>query len=93
MFHTLGRICVFLLSERQKMLQKPHAGKQLNLPREKDPDDCIKYVWVYIIWKSNQNVNFTRSEKSNWFHVQAPLLSWGCFLHLISMEARRGAAA
>lgn len=45
---------------------------ELYLPREKDPDDCIKYVWIYIIWRSNQNVNFTTGEKSNWLHVHGP---------------------
>lgn len=42
---------------------------ELYLPREKDPDDCIKYVWINIIWRSNQNVNFTTGKKSNWLHV------------------------
>lgn len=37
---------------------------ELYLPREKDPDDCIKYVWIYIIWRSNQNVNFTTGNKT-----------------------------
>lgn len=71
-----GSVC-FSSPKRGKCYMQPHAGKQLNLPREKDPDDRIEYVWVYIIWKSNQNVNFTGSEKSNWFHVHGPRSSPG----------------
>lgn len=45
---------------------------ELYLPREKDPDDCIKYVWIYIIWRSNQNVNFTTGEKAIGYMCMGP---------------------
>lgn len=37
---------------------------ELYLPREEDPGDCIKYVWIYIIWRNNQNVNFIIGKKN-----------------------------
>lgn len=50
---------------------------ELYLPREKYPDDCIKYIWIYIIWKSNEDVNFTTGKKKQLVTcARALLLSW-----------------
>ena len=53
---------------------------ELYLPREKDPDDCIKYVWIYIIWRNNQNLNFTTGQKRQLVTCAWALLS-SCLLY------------
>lgn len=49
--------------------RKPTA---LYLPREEDPDDRVKYVWVYIIWNTIKHELYQRQKKSNWPHVPEP---------------------
>lgn len=35
----------------------------LHLPREEDPDDRVKYVWVYIIWNTIKHELYQRQKK------------------------------
>lgn len=41
--------------------RKPTA---LYLPREEDPDDRVKYVWVYIIWNTIKHELYQRQKKA-----------------------------
>lgn len=92
------RLSVYLRTRLENSTEVPgRKPVKLYLPREEDPDDRVKYFWVYIIWKTIKCELYHRpkkKKKSNWPHVPGPCCFPGApHPYLIFAESRMAAVS